>query len=153
RAEREKAGDIFSVAFAPDGRTLVVSGQSQTEAWITFWDVATARELERVPAAVGGAVISVAYSPDGTLLATAHYFGSVKLWDAATRKELVTFPSTGRIIAVAFTPDGKTLAATSEDWTVKLWAVATREERFTLRGHQHVVSPLAFAPDGRFLVT
>lgn len=73
-----------------------------------------------------GAVFSVAFSPDGKILASGRLDGTVRLSDVATRRQLgspLTGP-TGTVNSVAFSPDGKTLAAGSSDGTVRLWDVA-----------------------------
>jgi eukaryotic-like serine/threonine-protein kinase len=101
-----------------------------------------------------GPVRSVAYSPDGRLLATAGADGLVKLWDAATGQQQRRLAGhDGWATAVAFAPDGRTLATGGADGTARLWETATGNELATLRGHANAVCCLAFAPDGRALAT
>jgi len=74
-------------------------------------------------------VYSVSYSPDGKTLASGSYDKTVKLWDAATGKELATLKGhSGPVQSVAFSPDGKTLATASDDKTIKLWDLATGKQ-------------------------
>ena len=69
-------------------------------------------------------VNSVAFSPDGKMLASAGL--SITLWDVATGKEQATLKGhRGLVNCVAYSPDGKTLASGGEDKTIKLWDVAT----------------------------
>ncbi len=71
---------------------------------------------------------SVAFSPDGSTLASASQDGTIILWDVKTRRRLGT-PLAGHTDAVwgvAFSPDGGTLASASQDGTVILWDVKTR---------------------------
>src|SRR5262249_26344542 len=74
-----------------------------------------------------GRIRTVAFSPDGKQLATAgDPDQGVKLWNAATGKELATLKGhTGIVWSVAFSPDGGKLATGSEDKTLKLWDVTT----------------------------
>jgi WD40 repeat protein/beta-lactamase regulating signal transducer with metallopeptidase domain len=109
----------------------------------------------------------VAYSPDGKLLATAHWYnadpGEVKLWDAATGGLVARLPvpvEQGGVLELAFAPDGRTLAGSigvlpdpKPPGMVVLWDVAGRRELRTLRGHAARITALTFAPDGRTLAS
>jgi hypothetical protein len=78
----------------------------------------------------------VAFSPDGTMLASAGAAKDVQLFDANTRKELEPFKGhTAWVRFCAFSPDGKTLASVGRDNTVRLWNVATRRQTAALKGH------------------
>ncbi len=100
-------------------------------------------------------VRSVAFSPDGALLASAGQDGTIRLWDAATH-QAVGEPLTGHagpVNQVAFSPDGALLASASEDRTVRLWSVGTGQTVGLLTGHTDTVWSVAFSPDGALLAS
>ena len=101
-------------------------------------------------------VTSMAFSPDGTILASASWDGKVKLRDVKKRKTIVTltniYPAYGLEHAghtLAFSPDGTILASAA--WSVLLWDVATKK-KITNFSSFHSLSPsMAFSPDGQLL--
>ena len=116
-----KEGDVTSVAFSPDGKTLAAGyGGVGGGGGVVLWDAAGRKRLAEDPLPVKeGDVQSVAFSPDGKTLAAGYGSvgvggGGVVLWDAAGRKRLAEDPlavKEGDVQSVAFSPDGKTLAA------------------------------------------
>jgi WD40 repeat protein/tRNA A-37 threonylcarbamoyl transferase component Bud32 len=104
-----------------------------------------------------GRATSVAFRPDGRVLATAggqpSRPGEVTLWDVATGRLLRTLPSAhaDMIAGVAFSPDGKYLATASDDRTVGLWDAATGKALARLTGPGAHVTGVAFSRDGKRL--
>jgi hypothetical protein len=110
--------------------------------------------LTRVLKGHTGPVNGVAFSPDGSRLATTSEDGTVRVWDPATGHPTITLEGhTGGVWGVAFSPDGRQLATASEDGTVRLWDPATGHPTTTLKGHTGGVWGVAFSPDGRQLAS
>jgi WD40 repeat protein len=101
-----------------------------------------------------GPVKALAYSPDGSLLASGGADGVAKLWSVATGQERAALKGhAGEVLGVAFSPDGKTLASASADGTVRLWDTATGREQSVIQAeHPGAVAAVAFSPRGRTLV-
>lgn len=98
-------------------------------------------------------ILSVAFSPDGTLLATGDMNHDIHLWQVADGKQLLTLRvDEGWIWDVAFSPDGRLLASTANR-VVKLWDVKTGRCLRTLNGYTDRVFSVSFSPDGRWLAT
>ena len=102
-----------------------------------------------------GFVNTVAFSPNGRLLASAGRKDSgIILWDTTRHRRLATLVGhTQAIRDVAFSPDGRLLASASRDTTIMLWDVARRTRIATLTGDNARVNAVAFSPDGRTLAS
>lgn len=144
---------IIHVDFSPDGRTLA-SGSAQGT--VKLWDVATGHEIDTWSAHPGQAVACVAFSPDGSILASAGGVAvpEVKFWDVETRRLGHTLRGhTGPIWDLAFSPDGGTLASAASDGDVIVWDVRRGKDVQRLHASSGPLWSVAFSPDGRTLAS
>jgi hypothetical protein len=95
---------------------------------------------------------SLAFSPDGKLLATGNHDRSIRFWDVATGRAVRRIKGhEDWVVSVAFSPDGRTLASGGKDSTVCLWEVATGKERLRLTQEFGWIRGLSFSGDGHIL--
>ena len=123
---------------------------------MVVWNVESGQEKATLQGHMGS-VNSVAFSPDGTTLASGTLEGTVVVWDVASGREKATLQGQGhtnRVYSVAFSPDGTTLASGGSDGRVVLWDVARGEAKAALQGgHTGWVNSVVFSPDGTALAS
>jgi WD40 repeat protein len=141
-----------SLCFSPDGKRLVTGSYSGE---IMLFDVATGDEIRPV-AGHRNDVLTIAYSPDGRILASGSGGAAptIQLWEMAAGKPLRDLPGSGAWVqSLVFSPDGKTLASGSQDNLVHLWDVASGRHLRECRGHRSWAFSVAFSPDGQTLAS
>jgi WD40 repeat protein len=91
---------------------------------------------------------NVVFSPDGSLLASVHYNGALKVWDAKSGEELHALPGHGKnALGCAFSADGSFIVSASGDKMLKVRDTKEWVERKTLVGHEGAVKACAVSPD------
>jgi eukaryotic-like serine/threonine-protein kinase len=160
---------LASVTFSPDGKLLATGGGNPPEIiqvpagksvppesdarTIRLWDPATGKEVRALRGHVGS-IYALAFSPDGTTLATAGADRDVRIWDVATGEPRVTLHGhSAAVFGLAFSPDGKLLASASADRTIRCWDLDTDRQCHVLEGHTNWVMGVAFSPDGARLAS
>ena len=144
----------FSVAFTPDGRQIAADVGGNVRMWNVATRARLADAISNPPLTLD--VQSVAFSPDGKLLATVggEFDPDVRLWSMASHTEVgrpLRTQDSG-LDTVAFSPDGKLLATAGEGGVIQLWDVATGQEfgaPFTLTSG--TVYAVAFSSNGKWL--
>jgi len=101
-----------------------------------------------------GPYCAAGFSPDGTRIFSASYYGTVTIWDATSGAECASLSGhQGRVNACAFSPDGIRIVSASLDGTLRLWDAASGRLLRVLSGHADEVSTCAFSPDGRQIIS
>lgn len=136
---------IGSIALSPTGTLLASWGHPGSGTWVWLTDAGTGQVLQQL--VHSAPVESVAWSPDGKVVAVVCREFSLRLWDAATGKVLRRLEHSSQVDAVAWSPDGRTLASVAVDTSLRLWDVTTGKERH-LSEHTCSASSLAWSPDG-----
>ena len=148
-------GAIRSLAFSPDGKTLVSMCKGSNDA-VHLWEATTGKYIRRLYVTGGeeNSIESIAFSPDGRTLAIGLGTGGIGLWDTTTG-ELAQglWHDTHRILSLAFSPDGALLASCGEDETVHLWDMKTNKLHRTFTGHKGDVFSVVFSQDGKKLAS
>ena len=118
--------DVVSVAFSPDGQTLVSGSLDNT---LRLWDVVTGQHLQTLTGD-SQEFTTVVFGPDGQTLVSGSWDGTIRLWDVATGEPFQTLGGHTHLInSIAFSLDGQIMASGSYDGTVLLWeAIPTSPE-------------------------
>ena len=183
----ERSSPMYPDIYAFSEDKLAISNSNGR---IELWDINTGKKLitlRKVGKEIFSSdqivetnhVLTLAFSPDGTRLATGNFDTTVQLWDTSTGEELIVFQKPiegnmwsvsrkdgkeivnnpmkderlGRPTVLAYSPDGTLLACGSEDSTIKLWNTVTGELSATFTGHLSTVGPIVFSPDGKTLAS
>ena len=141
---------VHCLGLSPNGKLLAVGGANHL---VTLYD---ADSLHKVGELKGhtAQVISVAFSSDSTMMASASWDDTILLWDVISQRQLPKLDRE-RLTAwwVAFSPKGKTLAAANYDGSVTLWDLPSRQSRSSGIQHDGQVTCVAFSPNGRKLAS
>jgi WD40 repeat protein len=156
RPTREPPRWISSVAFSPDGRTVLLGNEDGTA---RQWDIATGTEIRMfgpphfTGSSLANSVQSAAFSSDGRYVLIGTIDGYAEMFDAQTGEKARVFsgPNTSAKVA-AFSPDGRYVLA-GGDHLAALWDASTGEVLHTFQGQTSKVWTVAFSADSRYMLT
>jgi WD40 repeat protein/serine/threonine protein kinase len=145
-------GAVRVLAFGPDSSKLGYGGDDGRPRLL---DAITGKEL---PLAAGvahqGPIQALAFSHDGTKVATGSYDTSCRIWNVRElTPPIATMQQRGHVWAIAFSPDDSLLAAAADDNTTQLWYVTKYKPAGDPLPHHKPVRAVAFSPDGRSILT
>jgi WD40 repeat protein len=150
RVVGEGPDSLHGLAFSPDGQRLATAGWGRA----VVWETAKLQEVPPSPLTSESGVGSVAFSPNGRLLAAACGKKPALIWDATNGKRVRELPHPWMTKSVAFSPDSQRLASANADGMVRVWDVTTGEEVVSLPlRHSGVATSVAFSRDGRWLAS
>jgi WD40 repeat protein len=145
-------------ALSPDGK-YVFTASLDGEAWL--WDAATGQRIRQFTEQKGiGA--AAAFSPDGRLVAAgggnadsseSAFSTEVRLWEAATGKQVQILTGALGVYSMAFSPDGRFLVTGGEKNVAQIWDVARGQQAAILYGHTEGIFGVAVSPDGKYIAT
>jgi WD40 repeat protein len=157
----DKYGRIESLAFSPHAPLLAIasaggSAKNSIEGVISIWKVAQCTRGKRCTPrrkrvlAVSKPVLSVAFSPDGSLIAAGSSDGVGRVWHWRDRPVPKPFELTGDAIssigAIAFSADGHRIATSAADTTIRIWDAQQGHLLGVLRSHTDLVNTVQFDP-------
>lgn len=155
--------EVYVIAFSPDSKLIAGGGLSsflqregtvfkphKAEPFLHLWNSATGKYLCTIPNPSSAAISAVAFSPNGSLLATANTSGLIYLWNLSRGELLTTLNQhQRRVNAIAFSSSGEILLSGSIDRSVKLWQVSTGQMIQSFGNPGGEITSIAFRPDGQ----
>ncbi len=141
-------GNIYQIAFSPDGARLAVGCDMR-------FAVLDTSDLHPRLTAGEDSANAISFSPDGRTLVVGTITRQIKLWSMTSNRELAVLKHSGggnSLSQVVISADGRTLASLSQE-SVQVWDLAGAAERLVLAGNAEGIPGMAFSPDGAMLAS
>ena len=139
-----------AIAFSPDGQETLAAGN--WDSTISIWRIADGKRTAHLRGHHTGQIRTVAFSPDGTILASGGEDRQVRIWESIQFRPRQVLDA-GPAGSLAFLRDGNRLAVGSMDHTVAIWDVAAHKPVMEFKGHSGAVTNLAVSPNGRSIAS
>lgn len=161
--QREKSFDLslllsveaFHIADTAQSRSALLSNAQFSPQMLRYlWGIDGVKRFPFLKNA--GTPLSVAFSPDGKIMASSHSNGMIVFWDTTTYKPIsnLSLGESSDANSIDFSPDGKILASGNDDHTIILWDIATLKPiGEPLRAHTDSVMEVRFSPDGKIIAS
>jgi WD40 repeat protein len=146
--------NVYAAVWSLDGKYIASACSSAgTDKTIHIWDASTGRTIHRYQARYGilpnFSVLSVAWSPDGILLAAACGDKTIRIWNTQTHQLIATYNvRTEWTSHIAWSPNSQYIATAHSDRTAQIWNIHTGACTLVYRGHSDSVRYIAWSPDG-----
>jgi WD40 repeat protein len=148
-----RANDVSIAAFTPDGRAALIGGADPTA--VQLVDVQTGQTIQTFAGHTANGPVAI-LSSDGKFVVTgtdSDEEDNLRLWDAATGKQLLAINCPGGVVGVAISPDNRYILSGSRDNIARLWDVQTGKEVRKFVGHTNIIWNVTFSPDGKYILT
>jgi energy-coupling factor transporter ATP-binding protein EcfA2 len=148
---------VWAIEFSYSGKRIA-SGDENGVLWL--WNIENAQNAQRIRKFEPDKslrdeerlILSVSFSPDDQVLATANWDKTVKLWRVSDGTLLKTLPHSGKVFGVKYSPDGRMLASGSDDKRVRVWDAQTGKLLKTFTDEDEV-DRVSFSPDNQWVVS
>lgn len=148
-----RTGIVLDISVSDFGQLMAITPDRYN---IQIWDLeGTVSRLFTLSTSFTGAVTQAQFSPNGALLASAHYDGRINIWDVASGSLIRRLQIESVVTSLAFSPDGSLIATGSsfDDNLVRIWQVDNGALLRSLEGHTTGVNHLLFSPYGDLFAT
>ena len=153
-----EANGQIAIAFSSNGRYLATDSTLTPAApaigpVTVVWDLKQRKIVAHLQGGHMRGVFSLAFSPNGQILASGGHDAKVVLWDLARQKPTAILQADGDVNSLAFSKDGRTLVSADNGGHVIVWDTARHARQATLTGHIAAVGSVALSPDGRIIAS